>query len=103
MLHSHINDRPHVIIRQGIEDGFSLPPELYQLALLQYSQLMGHGGRTGFQHLGNIPHAHFRLKQHVQNFDARGVAEHLVQLRQIVEQFKSGCRASPTLFSSATA
>lgn len=77
-------------VGQGVEDGFAFPAAFDQLALLQTPQLVGDGRLAHAQQLRDIAHAHFRLKQDIQDPDAGGVAKDLEQLSQVVQDVLVG-------------
>ena len=51
---------------------------------------MGDGGLGESQQHGDVADAHLRLKQHVEDTDAGGIAEDAKQLRQVVEGVLAG-------------
>ena len=76
-----------VRIGQGVDHALAVAAELHQVRLLQQPQLVGNGALSGADHVRNIAHAAFALHQRVEDLDARGVREHLEEIRQFVEQF----------------
>ena len=66
-----------MLIRQRIQDIFAVPAEFDQVHLLEKPQLVGDGRLGHAQQLRNVAHAHLRLKQHIENADARRIAEYL--------------------------
>ena len=61
MLHAKRNHAAYMIIIQGIEHRFSVPPELDQLAGFQQPQLVADGTLGDAHDLGNIVDADFVL------------------------------------------
>ena len=51
---------------------------------------MGNGGLGHAQQRRDVAHAHLRLKKHVQNADAGGIAENAEQFRQVVQGVLAG-------------
>ena len=74
-----------MIIIQGIEHRFSVPPELDQLAGFQQPQLVADGALGNIQQLGQIAYAQLALKQRVQDLDAGGIPKHTEQLRKVIQ------------------
>ena len=81
---SLVDNCPHMIVRQRIENGLSLPSALHQLALFQDAELMGYGRLGHVQSLRQIADADLRLKEHKEDPDSCGISENLEELRQIV-------------------
>ena len=82
MLHTLIDDRPDMSVRQGIEDRLAFPPVRHQLHLLQHTELVGNGGLGHVQGLRQIADTHFAPEQDAQDADSRKISEHLVKIRQ---------------------
>ena len=79
MLHALIDDRPDMAVCQGVKYGLSFPAVFHQFALLQSAQLVGNCGLRHIQQLGNVADTHLRFKQHIQDFNAGGIAKNLKQ------------------------
>ena len=60
------------------------------MVLLKHPQLMGYGALRHLKDLRDITNTHFAFKQHIEDFDPRGVSKHLEQLRQVIEDFLLG-------------
>ena len=43
VFHTVADNCFYVIVRQGIKDGFTLPPVLYQIRSLEHAELVGNG------------------------------------------------------------
>ena len=63
MLHAKRNHAAHMIIIQGIEHRFSVPPELDQLAGFQQPQLVADSALRDTHDLGDIIDAKLALKK----------------------------------------
>ena len=82
MLHTLIDDRPDMSVRQGIEYRLAFPPVRHQLHLLQHTELVGNGGLGHVQGLRQIADTHLAAEQDAQDADPRKISEYLVKIRQ---------------------
>ena len=67
VLSSLVDDRTHMIIRQGIKNLLSLSPALHQLVRLQNPELMRNSRLRHMKRLRQIAHTHLRLKKDKKN------------------------------------
>ena len=74
-----------MVVIQGVKHGLALAAELHQLVVFQDAELVAHGALGHAQQLGDVVHAQLRGKEHIQDLDAGGIPEDLIQLRQIVQ------------------
>ena len=67
----------HVVVVEGVEHHLaraSLPDEM---SVPEEPQLMRHGRFTEAEHLRDVSDAEFAAREHVQDADAGGIAQHL--------------------------
>lgn len=72
-----------VIVGERVVNHAPVPAVLDELGLLQYTKLMRNGRFRHTEKDGDIAHTHLRPKQRAKDFNPRGVAEHLKNIRQI--------------------
>ena len=77
MLHTQAEDHAYMFIIQSIEDCFSFSSELYQLGILQDTELMTDRRLAEIQDRCHIADTQFRVKQRIQDLDPGGIPEYL--------------------------
>ena len=75
MLLTLCNNRPDMLICQGIKDGFAFSAALDQAALFEDAQLMLDRRLRHIQSFRQIADTHFRLKQDEKNPNSCSVSE----------------------------
>ncbi len=85
MLQPLGQDRVYMGIRQGIIDGFAVPAELHQLALLQYTELMGDGALGHAKGPGNIADAQLLAGQGMEDAQPGRISEYLEEICQMMQ------------------
>ena len=72
MVHPQREDAAHMVVVQCVIHGLALPPEAYQLGILEHPQLVAHGRLAQLHGVGNVLHAQLIVVQGVQDLDAGG-------------------------------
>ena len=83
MLLSYLYDRVNMLVRQMVEDLFSVPPGRNQLGGFQNLQLMGNRRRRHAQGFGDFSYAVLIVIENKQYSYPGRIPEHLEQLRKI--------------------
>ena len=83
MLLSYLYDRVNMLVRQMVEDLFSVPPGRNQLGGFQNLQLMGNRRRRHAQGFGDFSYTVLIVIKDKQNTYPGRVSEYLKQLRKI--------------------
>ena len=84
MLQTHLEDLPHMIVRQRIIDVFSVAAVDDEVCLPQRAELMGDCGFCHIQQRRKVANAEFVLVQRPHDLCARAVAKHLKKIRQVI-------------------
>ena len=69
MVHPQREDAAHMVVVQCVVHGLALPPEAYQLGILEHPQLVAHGRLAQLHGVCNVLHAQLVVVQCIQNFD----------------------------------
>ena len=84
MLQAHLQNGPHMVIRQRVPDVLTLPPEFDQVHLLQHPKLVGNGTLAQLHALSNVANAQLPFLKKRQDVHPRRVREGLEKLRDLL-------------------
>ena len=90
MAHALVEHGVDMIVGKRVEDVAAVAAELDQVRLLKRAQLVRYCRLRGCGRLGDVSHAELASHEGIENLDARGVAEDLEQIGQVVQQLLVG-------------
>ena len=90
MAHTLVEHGVDVVVGERVEDIAPVAPEFNQVRLLECAQLVRHRGLRGFGRFGDVCHAELAAHEGIEDLDARGVAEDLEQVGEVVEKLLVG-------------
>lgn len=90
MAHALVEHGIDMIVSERVENVAAVAAELDQVRLLKRAQLVRHRRLRGCGRFGDVGHAELTAHEGIENLDARGVAEDLEQVGEVVEKFLVG-------------
>jgi hypothetical protein len=86
MIHTHLQNRPDMVIGQRIQHRFARSAAPHQSCLPQYAKLMGNCRLCHRQRIRNVADTLLSRCQYLEYFASCTVAEDLEQLRKITQR-----------------